>query len=142
MHLRNLYFPPALWLIILCYGCAQSDKEAGNKAPVETTAGEGRDFPLLLQELLSQHGGYNTWQQYKKLAYDLVGTDGTREHQLFNLENRKTLIKKDSFFTIGYNGKEVWVMPQIEAMPRARFYYNLHVYFFGLPFFIADPGAQ
>ncbi len=142
MNCLYQYFFPALLFTLLFSGCAQSGKESEENVPAEKTNGEERYFPPLLQELLSQHGGYDTWQQYKKLEYNLVGPKGTREHQLFNLQNRKTLIKKDAAFTIGYDGNDVWVMPQIEAMPRARFYYNLHVYFFGLPFFIADPGAQ
>lgn len=126
--------------------CQQPENK--NNKSVEQPADEQNhiymsEYPELLQKALEAHGGLDKWNSYVTLQYDKVSIDGSVENQLINLNNRKVLINRDSV-KIGFNGKEVWVSPNLEAYGQgsARFYHNLHFYFFGIPFLLADPGIN
>ncbi len=47
-------------------------------------------------------------------------------------------------YTLGSNGKEVWIKPGLDALGGTppRFYMWTPFYFFGMPFVFADPGAK
>ncbi len=100
-------------------------------------------YPNLLQKALEAHGGLDTWRSYASLKYDKVSAEGSSENQLINLYNRKVLISRETV-QIGFNGEQVWVSPNLAAYGKgsARFYHNLHFYFFGIPFLLADPGIN
>ena len=67
--------------------------------------------------------------------------NGEEFAQLFDLCSRRALITSNTY-KIGFDGEQVWITePQALAIP-ARFYAFTPFYFFGLPFFFADPGCK
>ena len=66
-----------------------------------------------------------------------------KDHQLFDLRTRTGLITSEKY-TLGSNGKEVWIKPGLDALGGTppRFYMWTPFYFFGMPFVFADPGAK
>ena len=96
-----------------------------------------------LDAVLAAHGGLDTWDQYRQVEFDVFVNDTLVDHQLVDLQTRKVLITADAY-TIGFDGKEVWVTPDKEAYKgnSARFYHNLQFYFFAIPFVLADPGTR
>lgn len=99
-----------------------------------------------LQGSYDAHGGLETFRSYGTLEYDqqmeINGVAQLSDHQLFDLNSRSALITNDTY-TIGFDGNEAWITPNIEALGLPpRFYALTPFYFFGLPFFFADPGAN
>ena len=128
-----------LWSIFLLMGCVpqQSQNETTEKQTSEVQK------PTPLDPALKAHGGLDTWHQYQQVEYDLYVNDNFADHQLIDLKTRKVRITSAQY-TIGFDGKEVWVTPDKEAYSgnSARFYHNLQFYFFAIPFVLADPGTQ
>ena len=129
------------FMTLAILGCQKKEK------PVKNTETESEpvkaQHPELLQKALEAHGGLDKWNSYLTLAYNKVSSNGAAEKQVINLNNRKVFIVRDSV-EIGFDGNEVWVSPNLEAYGQgsARFYHNLHFYFFGIPFLLADPGIN
>lgn len=103
------------------------------------------DLQAQLDEAIKAHGGGDTFSQFGTLEYDLIGFPGPKaalsDHQLFDLNSRRTLITSNAY-KIGFDGEHVWITdPEALGMP-ARFYAFTPFYFFGLPFFFADPGCK
>ena len=99
-----------------------------------------------LDEALKAHGGVEAFRQFGTLQYDLKGLPfgpkaPLNDRQLFDLYSRRALITS-STYKIGSDGEHVWITdPEALGMP-ARFYAFAAFYFFGLPFFFADPGCK
>ena len=118
------------------------------QAPAQQSAAEVKESPQLptLPEALARgleaHGGLERWQKMRSLEYD-IDRGGSAEHQLIDLHNRKVRLSHENY-TLGFDGKEVWVAPNKEAFGKgsARFYHNLIFYFHAIPFVLADPGIQ
>lgn len=111
--------------------------------PAEENSDENaRLYPAYFQELLQAHGGLEQWSEFGSMQFQLTSNGNTETH-IIDLKNRKDLIKADTF-SIGYDGKEVWVSPDKAAYPgkSARFYHNLYFYFYAIPFVLADPGVK
>lgn len=90
---------------------------------------------------IEAHGGLATWQSYQLLEYQMGAGENSERH-VVDLWSRKTLQAGENW-QVGYNGTDVWVAPNLEAFDgNPRFYNGLHFYFFGLPFVLADPGAN
>ena len=106
---------------------------------------ESVEYPKLLIKALDAHGGLKNWQKYAGLRYRIHSTLGGNrlENQLINLKNRKVKIIADAY-TLGMDGKEVWVSPNLAAFGNLspRFYHNLVFYFYAMPFVLADKGIQ
>jgi len=131
--MNKLYFLLAL-LVIAC-STPQTETE---KAPSYD------HLPEILLAGLEAHGGINKWQNMQTLEYDLT-KDSMIEHQLIDLQSRKVLLSTNpDTYTIGFDGKEVWVSPNKAAYPgnSARFAHNLYFYFYAMPFIAADPGIN
>lgn len=99
-----------------------------------------------LQQALEAHGGYDTFQQYSQVAYDLKDWPFSQnaplnDHQTANLNNRHMYIEADNY-QLGYNGQEVWTSNAEALGLPADFYYATPFYFFSIPFVFADPGAD
>ena len=99
-----------------------------------------------LQQALDAHGGYDTYQQYSQVQYDLKDWPFSQsaplnDHQMANLDNRNMYIKSDTY-EVGYNGQEAWTSDAEALGLPADFYYATPFYFFSLPFVFADPGAN
>ena len=90
---------------------------------------------------IAAHGGIQKWQSYGMLAYDMHRGEATERH-VIDLYKRRTRQTAENF-EIGYDGSEVWIMPNKEAFGGSPSFYNgLYFYFFGIPFVLADPGAN
>lgn len=99
-----------------------------------------------LEGSYTAHGGLETFRSYGTLEYDqsmeIVGAFQLTDHQLIDLNSRNVLITNDTY-NIGYDGDEVWITPNMEALGiPPRFYSSTPFYFLGLPFLFADPGAN
>ena len=97
-------------------------------------------IPAPLQKCLDYYGGTSTWKSFKSLEFDIE-----KEHHIIDLETRKVFISThDSSYIIGFDGKNVWVSPnmQVYGGTHPRFYHNLHFYFFSFPFILTDPGIK
>ncbi len=129
---------PFLLSVFILLGCSsqQSQQEEINE-PVKKSP------PASLEAVLEAHGGLNTWNKYHQVEYDLYVNGEFVDHQLIDLKTRKVRITNEQY-TIGFDGKEVWVTPDKSAYSgnSARFYHNLQFYFFGIPFVLADPGTH
>ncbi|WP_062543056.1 DUF6503 family protein [Rufibacter tibetensis] len=121
---------------VLLTGC----QSAGNKMPQKS--GKAPEHPSYFKNVLQAHGGFERWNKLGSMQFQLM-SNGKTETQLIDLKNRKDLIKADNY-TIGYDGKQVWVSPNKAAYPgnSAHFYHNLYFYFFAIPFVLADPGVN
>ena len=99
-----------------------------------------------LDEALKAHGGVEAFRQFGTLQYDLKGVPfgpkaPLNDRQLFDLYSRRVLVTSNTY-KIGFDGEQVWITdPEALGIP-ARFYAFAPFYFFGLPFFFADPGCK
>ncbi len=134
---NTLLISLALGLLLL--SCSDSNRTTST----ENTTNDVSMMPMALQEGLEAHGGLYNWKKYGALSF-VVSSRKAPEKHLVDLMSRKVLITTDTSFTMGYNGKDVWVSPNLAAYSGSspRFYHNLLFYFFALPFVITDPGAQ
>ena len=95
----------------------------------------------VFENALDAHGGLETWQSFQTLSYDLNSGDNSERHTI-DLYSRKTR-QEHASYTVGYDGNDVWVAPNLDAYSgNPRFYNGLHFYFFALPFVLADPGVN
>ncbi len=111
-------------------------EENTEEAPVVNT-------PQELAATLEALGGLEAWAKFRTLEYDLKGGFLGDDHQVIDLQDRRLMVKADSF-NIGFDGQQVWVTPNKEAVPDvpARFYSSLYFYFFSVPFVLSDPGVN
>ena len=104
------------------------------------------DLQAQIEEAIKAHGGIDTFRQFGTLQYTLkdfpFGPKAPlNDNQLFDLYSRRALITSNAY-KIGFDGEQVWITdPEALGMP-ARFYASTPFYFFGLPFFFADPGCN
>ncbi|MEM1320816.1 MAG: DUF6503 family protein [Bacteroidota bacterium] len=112
------------------------------KTGSEATAPQ-QNFPQLFKQVLTAHGSLSQWRKMKTLKFTR-GTGEDAVYHLINLATRDEVMTKDGSYTLGFQGKSMWVAPNKEAFPgkSPRFYRNLHFYFFALPFVLADPGVN
>ena len=99
-----------------------------------------------LDRCLDAQGGLAKWRSFGGVQYDLTWKSARgehKDHQLFDLRTRAGLITSEKY-TLGSNGKEVWIKPGLDALGGTppRFYMWTPFYFFGMPFVFADPGAK
>ncbi len=116
-----------LLCLMLVLGACQSKKEKAPAVP--------KHHSEEMVKVLEAHGGFDKWSAMKSLHYVL----GEGETQLISLSDRKVLVKNEKR-TIGFDGKDVWVLPDSVDAGGARFYHNLYFYFFAMPFVLGDPG--
>ncbi len=138
-HKKSLLLISILFVFGFIYCTNPSEYPSSDNVQQDTTV----SYPPLFQQALQAHGGFSTWQQQKQLKFDVYAGDSLIDHQMIALGPRKTMVQNEQY-QIGYNGKDVWVMPDRAAYsgPSARFYHSLQFYFFALPFVFADPGIQ
>jgi len=101
-----------------------------------------------LDESYAAHGGLETFKEFNVVEYDLKdwpfsSVGELNDHQLIDLNSRRILITGDTY-KIGFDGSEVWITPNMEALGGIppRFYSSTPFYFFGLPFLLADNGVN
>jgi len=122
-----------LFTLLCILGCQSNSKS--DETPTS-------NLPEPLAKAIEAHGGLERWQEMQSMAYTLMQGDKKEMHQI-NLHSRKTKITTDEW-TLGYDGAEVWVTPDLETFGKksARFYHNLIFYFFALPYVATDPGIN
>ena len=127
-----------MFLLIACNNTtkkAETPKETEQVAEVAT-----KEYPENLQKVFNAHGGIDTWNASQTLVYQMVKPEATEKH-VTDLKSRKARIEgKD--FSIGYDGKEVWLAQKDTTAFKgnARFYHNLYFYFYAMPFVLGDDG--
>jgi hypothetical protein len=125
--------------LLFCVGlsaCETSPRETAEETP-------GPAVPAVLAPYLDAHGGLDAWRRFGTLAFDLQRGDWT-DHQLIDLNSRRVRITSEAY-TIGFDGEDVWITPDREALNYGappRFYSGTYFYFFAIPFVFADPGTH
>lgn len=141
-HFHYYGFFLAVLLIGLSSCQSTTSEQQTNDSPKAEEVTARSVLPKALERGLQAHGGLDKWEQMASLQFAMM-KDDKKETHLTHLKNRKTRISHEDY-TIGFDGKEVWVSPNKAAFGKgsARFYHNLRFYFFGLPFLFADPGIN
>ncbi len=131
---RNL-FGAAFLLPVLCFALASCK-------PADTTESTQEPFSEDALDLaIAAHGGMEVWQSYGGLSFD-IQRGATSVANLVDLRTRKALMTGDDY-TIGYDGEQVWITPDLDSFASSpRFYNGLDFYFFAIPFVLADPGTR
>jgi len=130
--MRLLLFATFLFLVSSC----KQDK------PHTSQPAHWENIPQELMDGINAHGGLAHWNDMKTLEYSFPKGEGKELHQV-DLPSRKVRITHDNY-TLGFDGSEVWVTPNKEAMGRTspRFYHNLIFYFYAIPYVLGDPGIN
>lgn len=122
-----------LVLVITIYSCKNEPKnEIKKNDPKEVKQDK---FPKELGKVFQVHGGLDTWQKIKVLSFN----KGDEVHTA-DLQTRKTVINHPNY-SLGFDGNEVWISQDSTYFKgNPTFYYNLHFYFYAMPFVLADNG--
>ncbi|WP_046757393.1 DUF6503 family protein [Kordia jejudonensis] len=127
-----------LFLMVAC----KSEKKDAKTAdiPQEEVKKETKKYPEKLQKVFDAHGGIDNWNAAQTLIYEMVKPKQTEKH-ITDLHSRKTRLEGENF-TIGYDGKDVWLAQKDTTAFKgnARFYHNLYFYFYAMPFVLGDDG--
>ena len=99
-------------------------------------ASKKEHFPKALDKVFEKHGGIDAWRKASTLSFN----KGEEVHTV-DLPSRRTVIHAPGY-SLGYNGKEVWLSQKDSATFKGNpeFYYNLYFYFYAMPFVLADDG--
>ena len=134
--MKNILF---FAVIISILSCKNNTKETQNysKENLDVTK---NIYPENLMKVFKAHGGLDVWNTMKSLEFTMEKPNGL-EITTTDLKNRKSLIEMPNH-TIGYNGEKVWLYSKDTTAYKGnpRFYYNLMVYFYAMPFILADNG--
>ena len=116
-----------LIVAILAVSCKPETKSISKKA---------EKFPEVLGKIIQTHGGIDTWRAAKTLSFN----KGEEAHTA-DLVSRKTIVISPKY-SMGYNGKEVWLYEKDSGTYKGnpKFYHNLYFYFYAMPFVLADDG--
>ncbi|MEM6719951.1 MAG: DUF6503 family protein [Bacteroidota bacterium] len=131
----------ALLGVFLIIACKNTEKkEETSKTTPETTEKATKKYPDNLQKVFDAHGGIDKWNAAQTLVYEIAKPDHNEKH-ITDLHSRKTRLEGNNF-TIGYDGKDVWLSQKDSTAFRsnARFYHNLYFYFYAMPFVLGDDG--
>ena len=126
-------------VLMLLVACQNVEKTAENAV----TAVAKVQLPKALAAGIEAHGGMEQWQKMQTWAYTIERNEKPERH-FIDLKTRKVLLKQEGVYTLGFDGKEVWVTPNKEAFGKGspRFYHNLIWYFHAFPFVMTDPGIN
>jgi hypothetical protein len=104
----------------------------------KTTSKEEDKYPDVLAKIFQKHGGIDNWRSMKTLSFN----KGEEAHTI-DLQSRKTIIHSPKY-TLGYDGKEVWLSEKDSGdfQSNPAFYHNLYFYFYAMPFVLADDGIR
>ncbi|WBX74341.1 hypothetical protein PG913_03825 [Tenacibaculum pacificus] len=111
-------------------------KEVKNKAENNITENKKAisKYPDALDAIFNAHGGIDNWQKMKTLSFGL-----NKEEHTTDLHSRKTVINSADY-SLGFDGKDVWVSDTTAYKKDPKFYYNLYFYFYAMPYVLADDG--
>lgn len=100
----------------------------------------------LLSKTFEAHGGLEKWNEKKALNFTLEGfplSPHVKKPNTFTVDlvNRHTYVEGEGFI-LGFNGKEDWVKPNMEAVGvPPRLYSMAMFYYVGMPFVFGDEGV-
>lgn len=132
--MKTLTFAIAL-LLAVC-ACTKKQEQERDTADIQKKdAGLNAHHSASIRKVFEAHGGFDKWSSMQGLSYRK-----NDEQTVTNLQNRKILVKSDEQ-TIGFDGAQVWYLPDSLESSRIRFYHNLYFYFYAMPFVVGDPGV-
>lgn len=99
-----------------------------------------RNYPEALQKVFEAHGGIEAWATQRTLSYEMPKNKGKEIHTL-DLKSRKDRIDAPNF-SMGFDGREVWLSKDAAYEGDAVFYHNLMSYFYAMPFILGDKGIN
>ncbi|WP_445733724.1 DUF6503 family protein [Mariniflexile sp.] len=101
-----------------------------------------RMYPENISNVFKGHGGLDTWKNMQSLVFTMQKPNGD-EMTTTDLKNRKSLIEMPNH-TIGFYGKSVWLHSKDTTTYKGnpKFYYNPMLYFYAMPFILADDGIK
>ena len=102
--------------------------------PKEKKENVYKNYPENLVKVLKKHGGLDNWNSLQVLSFN----KGEEVHTV-DLHSRKTIIASPKY-SLGFNGKDIWVSDTTAYKGNKDFYYNLYFYFYAMPFVLADDG--
>ncbi len=121
--------------------CKEKPKTEEKIQPEAEQTMDKENFPEELTKVFDAHGGLATWKNQKTLVFDLPNPGGTETHTI-DLITRKDKITSSNY-TIGFDGKEVWLLDDDKNYKGDPiFYHNLMFYFYAMPFVLADDGIN
>ncbi len=116
-------------ITVISFGCKNEAKKEVVKEEIAT-----KEYPKALSAIFEKHGGIDNWDKMKTLSYGLKAEEHTTD-----LHSRKTVINS-SDYSLGFDGKDVWVSDTTTYKKDPKFYYNLYFYFYAMPYVLADDG--
>ncbi|MGO4912910.1 DUF6503 family protein [Leeuwenhoekiella sp. W20_SRS_FM14] len=128
-------------LLTLCLfmACKPNSENNSEKPQAEKSGVTATSYPETFQKILDAHGGLDTWDTYKTLAFTIPG-EPVSETQTIDLHSRKDHIQRGTA-SLGFDGEQVWLHdPENSYKGNPEFYHNLMFYFYAMPFVLADPG--
>ncbi|MCL6265366.1 DUF6503 family protein [Flagellimonas myxillae] len=129
-----------LALILIIASCKPESKKEESKTiepTVETR--QVRNYPKLLADIFTAHGGLDAWKSQRTLTFELPMEDAKEKHTI-DLRSRKDRVDTEQI-SMGSDGKAVWLMDtEGQYKGDAVFYHNLMFYFYAMPFVLADDG--
>lgn len=125
-----------LFVMIIAVSCKNEPKKEVQDTSITTSKKE--NFPDELGKVFTKHGGIDVWRKAQILSFN----KGEEVHTT-DLHSRKTIINHPNY-SLGFNGKEVWLDEEKEGSYKGNptFYYNLYFYFYAMPFVLADDGIR
>ena len=134
---------PRIFLLLAGFAAVSCGSNGGKTEDVTTEAPENsvsyqEEMPDALKEGIEAIGGIEKWNSFGTLSYDLKSS-WSEDHQMIDLRNRNLLLTSDKY-TVGFDGKEVWVTPSLDSIGNARFYSSLFFYFLSIPYVLNDDG--
>ncbi|GGZ77959.1 DUF6503 family protein [Algibacter mikhailovii] len=133
--MKSILFVFSVFLFVAC----KEQKEKVVISSKEDTSIRDNKYPKNLLNVFEAHGGLKHWNTFQTLEFTMEKPNGA-ERTLTDLKNRKSFISTDKF-QIGYNGQDVWIkQDSMHYKGKPKFYYNLMLYFYAMPFILADDG--
>lgn len=137
--MRSVRFIPSLAAALILF-TASCQSPSGEEVTPEVDAQRPVWADTEFERALDAHGGLDSWRSFGTLEFE-IGSGDAFERHIVDLRNRNVHVSGDGW-TLGYDGRDMWVAPDLEAYSgNPMFYSSLHFYFFSLPFVLADPGT-
>lgn len=128
-------------LLTLAIGaCKPNPKKEETQQAVQEKAEETKPpYPEALSKVFDAHGGLEQWRKQRTLSFVLPNPENPETHTV-DLWSRKDRVDTKQY-TMGYDGKEIWLLdPDENYRGNAAFYHNVMYYFYGMPFLLSDNG--
>lgn len=98
-------------------------------------------YPENISKVFDAHGGLEKWNAMKTLSFTMEKPNG-KEVTTVDLKTRAELIDMPTHMQ-GYDGSSIWIKEKADNKndgSRAKFYRGLMMYFYAMPFIVADDG--